>query len=89
VHSWETKSESIVDVYIRVLTLNAPNSDVDNGGAEPKDVGVGNFRHPRHLVRATDVHIGISRSFFNSVLYLLFQENKSFGVRTICIHPLM
>jgi hypothetical protein len=22
-------------------------------------------------------------------LYLLFQENKSFGVRTICIHPLM
>ncbi len=23
------------------------------------------------------------------LLYLLFQENKSFGVRTICIHPLM
>ncbi len=24
-----------------------------------------------------------------TVLYLLFQENKSFGVSTICIHPLM
>ncbi len=23
------------------------------------------------------------------LLYLLFQENKSFGVKTICIHPLM
>jgi hypothetical protein len=23
------------------------------------------------------------------LLYLLFQENKSFGVNTICIHPLM
>ncbi len=26
---------------------------------------------------------------FVYLLYLLFQENKSFGVRTICIHPLM
>jgi hypothetical protein len=23
------------------------------------------------------------------LLYLLFQENKSFGANTICIHPLM
>ncbi len=44
-----------------------PNSDVDNGGAEPKDLGVGIFRPPRRLVRATDVHVGISRSFFYSV----------------------
>ncbi len=43
---------------------NAPNSDVDNGGAEPNDVGVGILRPPRRLVRATVVHIGISRSFF-------------------------
>jgi hypothetical protein len=43
---------------------NVPNSDVDNGGAEPKDLGVGIFRPPCRLVRATDVHIGISRSFF-------------------------
>ncbi len=47
---------------------NAPNSDVDNGGAEPKDVGVGIYRHPHSLVRATVVHIGISHSFFYSVL---------------------
>jgi hypothetical protein len=26
---------------------------------------------------------------FAYLLYLFFQENKSFGVRTICIHPLM
>jgi hypothetical protein len=43
---------------------NAPNSDVDNGGSEPNDVGVGIFRPPRRLVRATVVHIGISPSFF-------------------------
>ncbi len=48
---------------------NAPNADVDNGGAEPKDVGVGIFRPPRRLVRSTVVHIGISRSFFYSVQY--------------------
>jgi hypothetical protein len=47
---------------------NAPNSDVDNGGAEPKDVGVGIFLPPRRLVRATVVHVGISGSFFYSVL---------------------
>ncbi len=46
---------------------NAPNSDVDNGGAEPNDVGVGIFRHPCRLVHATVVHIEISRSFFYSV----------------------
>ncbi len=46
---------------------NAPNSDADNGGAEPNDVGVGIFRPPTRLVRATVVHIGISRSFFYSV----------------------
>ncbi len=46
---------------------NPPNSDVDNGGAEPKDVGVGIFRPPHRLVRATDVHIGISRSIFYGV----------------------
>ncbi len=39
---------------------NAPNSDADNGGAEPKDVEVGIFRPPRRLVRATVVHIGIT-----------------------------
>jgi hypothetical protein len=43
---------------------NAPNSDVDNGGSEPKGVGVGIFRPQRRLVRTTVVHIGISRSFF-------------------------
>jgi hypothetical protein len=43
---------------------NTPNSDVDNGGVEPKDVGVGIFRPPRRLVRATVIHIGILRSFF-------------------------
>ncbi len=46
---------------------NAPNSDVDNGGAEPKDVGVGIFRPPCRLVSATVVHIGILRSIFYSV----------------------
>ncbi len=46
---------------------NAPNSDADNGGAEPNDVGVGIFRPPRCLVRANVVHIGISLSFFYSV----------------------
>jgi hypothetical protein len=45
----------------------APNCDADNGGAEPNDVGVGIFRPPHRLVRATDAHIGISRSFFYSV----------------------
>jgi hypothetical protein len=40
------------------------NSDVDNGGADPKDVWVGIFRPPRRSVRATVVHIGISISFF-------------------------
>ncbi len=39
-----------------------------NGGAEPKDVGVGIFLPPRRLVRATVVHVGISGSFFYSVL---------------------
>ncbi len=45
---------------------NAPNSDADNGGAEPNDMGVGIFRSIRRLVRATVVHIEISRSFFYS-----------------------
>jgi hypothetical protein len=45
---------------------NAPNSDVGTGGAEPKDGRLGIFRPPRRLVRATVVHIGISRSFFYS-----------------------
>jgi hypothetical protein len=36
-----------------------------------KGLGVGIFRPPRRLVRATDVHIGISRSFFYSVQYSL------------------
>ncbi len=49
---------------VRKTCRNTPNSDVDNGGAEPKDVGVGIFRPPHRLVRATVVHIGISRSFF-------------------------
>ncbi len=48
----------------------APNSDVDNGGAEPNDMGIGIFRPPRRLVRATVVHIGISRSFFYSVCWM-------------------
>jgi hypothetical protein len=43
---------------------NAPNSDVDNGGAEPKEVGVGIFRPPRRLVRATVVHIGFRAAIF-------------------------
>jgi hypothetical protein len=45
---------------------NVPNSDVDNGGAEPKPVGVGIFRFPRRLVCTTVANIGISRSFFYS-----------------------
>jgi hypothetical protein len=45
---------------------NAPNSDVDNGGAEPNNVGVGIIRPPCRLVRATVAHIEISRSFFYS-----------------------
>ncbi len=56
------------DMYtVKKPCRNAPNPDVDNGGAEPNDVGVGIFRPPRRLVRATDVDIGISRSFFYSV----------------------
>jgi hypothetical protein len=60
---------------------NAPNSDVDNGGVEPKDVGVGIFRPPRGLVRATVVHIGISRSFFYSVprFRITYFQAKVFG----------
>ncbi len=45
----------------------APNSDVDKGGAEPNDVGVGIFQSQRRWVRATVVHSGMSRSFFYSV----------------------
>jgi hypothetical protein len=43
---------------------NAPNSDVDNDGAEANDEGVGIFRSPRRFVRAIVVHNGISRNFF-------------------------
>jgi hypothetical protein len=56
-----------VTALLKKPCRNAPNSDADNGGAEPSDVGVGIFQPPRRLVRATGVHIGISRSFFYSV----------------------
>ncbi len=56
---------------------NPPNSDVDNGGAEPNDVGVGIFRPSRRLVRATVVHVGISRSFFYSVQIHKSHKNQS------------
>jgi hypothetical protein len=51
-------------IHCKKPCRNAPNSDVDNGGAEPNNVEVEIFRPPRRLVRATVVHIGISRSFF-------------------------
>ncbi len=57
-------SDLVVDALLKKPCRNAPNSDADNGGAEPNDVGVGIFRPPRRLVRATVVHIRISRSFF-------------------------
>jgi hypothetical protein len=68
-------SASLTIVYtytVKKPCRNVPNSDVDNGGAEPKNVGVGIFRPPRRLVRATVVHIGYSRSFFYSVLICKF-----------------
>ncbi len=73
-------------LYVCLFTVkkpcrNAPNSDVDNGGAEPNDVRVGIFRPPRRFVRATVVHIGISRSFFYSVgTYVIpgFQLGREF-----------
>jgi hypothetical protein len=43
-------------VHCQKQCRNSPNSDVDNGGAEPKNVGVGIFRPPRRLVSATVVH---------------------------------
>jgi hypothetical protein len=52
---------------VKKACRNAPNSDAENGDAEPNDVGVGIFLPPRRLVRTTVVHIGISRSFFYSV----------------------
>ncbi len=51
-------------VILKKAMSECANSDVDNGGAEPKAAGVGIFRPSRRLDRATVVHIGISRSFF-------------------------
>ncbi len=59
------------------------DNDVDNDGAEPKDVGVGIFRPPRRLVRATVLQIGISLSFFYSVVR---QHSKAADVCTIAIY---
>jgi hypothetical protein len=61
-------SRDLSSYTVKKPCRNAPNSDVDNGGAEPNNVGVEIFRPPRRLVRATIVHIGISRSFFYSVV---------------------
>jgi hypothetical protein len=46
-------------------------------------VGVGIFRPPRRLVRATVVHNGISRSFFYSVLSPESQFSKTWQRNTI------
>jgi hypothetical protein len=66
-HAVRTCSRDTVHALLKKPCRNAPNSDADNGGAELNNVGVGIFRPPRYLVRATAVHIGISRSFFYSV----------------------
>jgi hypothetical protein len=68
---WHIQLRSTTGSYtVKKPCRNAPNSDADNGGAEPNDVGVGIFRSPSRLVRATVVHIGISRSFFYSVILI-------------------
>jgi hypothetical protein len=56
------KPPAVTPRTVKKPCRNAPNSDVDNGGAEPKDIGI--FRYPRLLVCATISHIEISRSFF-------------------------
>ncbi len=38
---------------------------------------------------ANPLYVYMCDNIIMYLLYLLFQENKSFGVRTICIHPLM
>ncbi len=54
----------MISTLLKKPRRNAPNSDADNCGAEPNDVGAGIFRPLRRLVRATVVHIGILQSFF-------------------------
>ncbi len=39
--------------------------------------------------RVTHCNVYMCDNITVYLLYLLFQENKSFGVSTICIHPLM
>ncbi len=65
---------------------NAPNSDVDNGGAEPNDVRLGIFRPPRRLVRATVVYMGISQNFFYSVCNVCaVAQSSEVGNSQLCI----
>jgi hypothetical protein len=73
-----------VSPYTVKKCRNAPNSDADNGGAEPNDVGVGIFRSPCRFVRATVVHIDISQSFFYSVETV---QSPSLFSLTIVVFP--
>jgi hypothetical protein len=42
------------------------------------------------MCTARKIKVDVSMMYtFAHLLYLLFQENKSFGASTICIHPLM
>ncbi len=38
---------------------------------------------------ANPLYVYMCNNITMYLLYSLFQENKSFGIRTICIHPLM
>jgi hypothetical protein len=69
---------------------NAPNSDVYNGGSEPKDEGVGILRPSSRLVRATVVHIGISPAFLQCKLkriemkqIAVMPDNKSSSLKGV------
>jgi hypothetical protein len=46
---------------VKKAMSDALNSDVDNSGAESKDIGVGILRSPRRLVRAT---VGCPHRYF-------------------------
>ncbi len=81
----EIGQHTVIFNTVKKPCRNAPNSDVGTGGAEPKDGGLGIFRPPRRLVRATVVHIGIVVSSWHtqSKIGLIFgqiRQNQSWRI---------
>ncbi len=58
---------------------NAPNSGVENGGAEPKDVGVGTFRPPRRAQLSTSE---FRTAFLFSAWSLITAHNSTSATNT-------